>query len=221
MDVQDKYNAPFPSNLRTLLEERKSTITALSRELGISRQAVSQYADGTGQPNADKLKRIADFFNVSVDWLLGRSGGVKTLEADVVAAGKYTGLSESVIDWLHCEEKEILGILNLLLSNHSFRKLIEDIAELKSLIDRSGNEFESMAENLEGDDPDFPDETIIAQYSELAKRIGGLHIIDDFEYFHMREYHIDKKLSDIVETILYCDADGNIKDMKDIVFDIQ
>ena len=49
MSTQDKYNAPFPSNLRTIIDERGTTITALARELGITRQAVSQYADGTGQ----------------------------------------------------------------------------------------------------------------------------------------------------------------------------
>lgn len=217
--MQDKYNAPFPTNLRTLLDERKVTITALSRELGITRQAVSQYADGTGQPNADKLKRIADYFNVSTDWLLGRSGGVKSLDADVVKVGRYTGLSEPIINWLHCEEKEEIDILNLLLSHCNFRRLIEDIAELKSLIQQARSKFQDTVDNLESDDPDFLDKKIVAQYSELAQQIGGLHIVNDFEYFHMREYNIDKELSDIVEAVLYCDTDDAIRDMKDLIFD--
>ena len=60
----------------------------------------------------------------------------------------------------------------------------------------------------------------VSQYAELAKQIGGLHIVDDYEYFHMKEYNIDKKLSEIVESILYCDADENVKTMKELIFDI-
>lgn len=98
MASQDKYNAPFPTNLRAILEERGVTITALANALGISRQAVSQYADGTGQPNADKLTRIADYFGVSTDWLLGRSGGVKAINGDVQIVCKMTGLSEELVN---------------------------------------------------------------------------------------------------------------------------
>ena len=220
MSTQDKYNAPFPSNLRTIIDERGTTITALARELGITRQAVSLYADGTGQPNADKLKRISDYFDVSTDWLLGRSGGVKSLNPDIVAVGEYTGLSESVIEWLHDEDKDNLQILNLLLSNREFRSLIESIFELKSLIDKSSIEFQELENNLHSDGPDSMDEKIVSQYTELAQQIGGLHIIDDYEYFHMKEYFINKKISEIIESLLYCDSDENVKTLKELIFDI-
>lgn len=71
MSTQENYSAPFPSNLRALISKKGTTITALARELGISRQAVSQYTDGTGQPNVNKLKQIAGYFGVSADYLLG------------------------------------------------------------------------------------------------------------------------------------------------------
>ena len=65
MATQEKYNEPFPSRLRKLLDDRGITITALSKELKISRQAVSQYTDGSAQPNIEKLRAIASFFDVS------------------------------------------------------------------------------------------------------------------------------------------------------------
>ena len=133
MESQDKYNDPFPTNLRTLLDERKSTITALARELGITRQAVSQYADGTGQPNADKLKRIADYFNVSTDWLLGRAGGVKSLDADVSAVGQYTGLSEADIKFLHSinEQDKQMETISAFISHWAFLSIVDRVLELK------------------------------------------------------------------------------------------
>ena len=73
MSTLEKYNGVFPERLRKLLDDRGVTRTELARELNISRQAVSQYADGTGQPNIDKLKTIALFFSVSSDYLIGLS----------------------------------------------------------------------------------------------------------------------------------------------------
>ena len=127
MGTQDKYSAPFPANLRTILKEKESTITALAHDLGISRQAVSQYADGTGQPNADKLKRIADYFDVSTDWLLGRAGSVKALDADATAVGKYTGLSEPAINFLHSihSQNEQMEIISAIISHTIFLDIVK------------------------------------------------------------------------------------------------
>ncbi|MCI8908826.1 MAG: hypothetical protein HFF12_10310 [Angelakisella sp.] len=38
------------------------------------------------------------FFGVSTDWLLGRSGGVKTIDGDVQIVCKMTGLSEEIVN---------------------------------------------------------------------------------------------------------------------------
>ena len=73
MPTQENYTKPFPSRLRKLIESRETTITALAKELKISRQAVSQYADGSAQPNIEKLVSIARFFHVSTDYLVALS----------------------------------------------------------------------------------------------------------------------------------------------------
>lgn len=70
-EKKERYNSPFATNLRELIARNGTTRTALSKALGISRQAVSQYADGTGQPNVNKLVMIADYFGVSVEYLVG------------------------------------------------------------------------------------------------------------------------------------------------------
>jgi len=45
----------------------------LAEKLGISQQTISKYENGTRQPDFNILKFIADFFDVSTDYLLGRS----------------------------------------------------------------------------------------------------------------------------------------------------
>lgn len=134
--------------------------------------------------------------------------------------GCWSGLSESVIEWLHCEDKENLQILNRILSNSEFRRLIGSIFELKLLIDKNSIEFQKLTNDLHSDDPDSIDEKIISQYNKLAQQIGGLHIIDDYEYLNMKEYFINKKLSEVIESLLYGDSDEITKILKELVFDI-
>lgn len=132
-----KRAAPFATNLRDLMKEKKVTATALARDIEISRQAVNQYMEGTGQPNTDKLTKIADYFNVSVDWLLGRSGGVKTINADLEAAVKYTGLSANSAMKIRSikDKKELLYIINELLEQKDFWEALELSVARKKLQD--------------------------------------------------------------------------------------
>lgn len=45
----------------------------LAKKLNVTRSALSQYELGTREPNYDLLLKIADFFEVTVDYLIGRS----------------------------------------------------------------------------------------------------------------------------------------------------
>ena len=66
----------------------------LAKILGVSRQAVDNYRNGVSDPPLSKLIQLADCFGVSVDWLLGRDGAAKSMDADLATAARYTGLSE-------------------------------------------------------------------------------------------------------------------------------
>ena len=64
-------NDTFATRLRDLIEKRGTTIKAVAECIGITRQSVSQYCEGATQPNADTIAKIATYFNVSADYLLG------------------------------------------------------------------------------------------------------------------------------------------------------
>lgn len=209
----------FPTNLRELMKERGVNQKKLAEVIEMRPQTVSLYVTGQSVPDINCLQKIAAFFNVSADWLIGCPNSPKTIDSDIAAAMKYTGLSESAINWLHLADPKQLKILDLLLRNYDFRRSVGDIADLQLLINRAGDSFQNVVTELDSDEIGQLGEKIISQYSELAKQTGGLHVVDDYEYFHMREYKIDKKLSEIVESILYCETDEIIKDMKDLVFD--
>lgn len=45
----------------------------LAKKVKLSQQTISLYESGKREPDYDTLKKLADFFNVSVDYLLGRT----------------------------------------------------------------------------------------------------------------------------------------------------
>ena len=72
--------------------------------MGITRQSLAQYRDGNNIPDALTLSKIADYFNVSADYLLGRTD-VKAANVDLKAVCEYTGLSETAINQLRTINK--------------------------------------------------------------------------------------------------------------------
>ena len=66
----------FSKNLQKLRKERGVTQEQLASVLGVSPQAVSKWENGS-YPEGDLLPKLADYFDVSVDYLLGRTDNPK------------------------------------------------------------------------------------------------------------------------------------------------
>ena len=60
-------------NLRKLRKELGVNQDALAQYLNISRPAYSQYETGNRNPDWNTISRLADYFQVSADYLLGRT----------------------------------------------------------------------------------------------------------------------------------------------------
>ncbi len=69
-------------------------IRTLEKEIGISRAALSKYQNDEAEPGINAIKKIADYFSVSVDWLLGISNNRILENQDI---GKRFGLSDEAI----------------------------------------------------------------------------------------------------------------------------
>ncbi|MEA4883930.1 MAG: helix-turn-helix transcriptional regulator [Clostridia bacterium] len=63
----------FASRLRQLRRERGLTQSSLAGYLGISKQAISNYETRANTAPQDVMEHLADIFNVSIDYLMGRS----------------------------------------------------------------------------------------------------------------------------------------------------
>ena len=63
----------FCENLTKILKERSISQYRLSRDTLVSQGALSDYLSGKREPSAKNLQKIAEYLNVSVDFLLGRN----------------------------------------------------------------------------------------------------------------------------------------------------
>lgn len=69
----------FPDRLRRLRERQQLKRCVLSELCGRNRNTIKRYEMGTQKPSMDALMSIADYFGVSIDYLLGRSDYPKSL----------------------------------------------------------------------------------------------------------------------------------------------
>ncbi|QKT15132.1 helix-turn-helix domain-containing protein [Limosilactobacillus reuteri] len=61
------------NRIKELRKKNKITQTELAKGIGSSTQAISMYEKGERNPKIDKIQALADFFNVSVEYLMGLS----------------------------------------------------------------------------------------------------------------------------------------------------
>lgn len=102
------FDGYFATRLRELMKNANVTQQTLANDIGITRQAISQYMDGSVQPNIEKLYKIADYFNVSADFLLGRSD-VMGKNSTVNNICEKLGLSEKAVKMLMLEYRNFVS----------------------------------------------------------------------------------------------------------------
>ena len=69
----------FQSILKSLRKSLGLTQDELANKLEVSRSTIGMYESGSREPDYKTLGAIADFFNVSIDYLLGRTNKTTVL----------------------------------------------------------------------------------------------------------------------------------------------
>lgn len=90
-----KEKNPFNEIFRDLVGS--ATQQEVADKIGVSRQNVGRWILGDTTPDINTLGRIADAYNVSTDYLLGRTPN-KTTNPELQAVCEYTGLSERAVN---------------------------------------------------------------------------------------------------------------------------
>lgn len=89
----------FAKRLVDLREAKGISQQILADALGVTRQSLSLYEKAERTVNIELLVKIANYFNVSTDYLLGLSD-IQSIDTDMHIACKTTGLNEKAIQSL-------------------------------------------------------------------------------------------------------------------------
>ena len=81
----------FPSRLRKLRKENNYTLKELANKFNSSKMAFSNYENDNRRPNMELIIKLADFFNVTTDYLLGKTDE-KNLTGTINYQKKYENL---------------------------------------------------------------------------------------------------------------------------------
>lgn len=67
----------FPSRLKQLRQSSGLTLEQLGNNIGSTKSTLSNFENGNKNPSLEILINLADYFNVSIDYLAGRTDNPK------------------------------------------------------------------------------------------------------------------------------------------------
>lgn len=123
--VQDKFTA----RLKELRGEK--SLQEISEAIGISRVSLGYYETGNRKPDIEILYKIAKFYGVSADYLIGISD-VRTPDIDIQSISSKTGLSEKAIEKVYHfnrHAEHYIEPLNILLKSPNFESALLHISK--------------------------------------------------------------------------------------------
>lgn len=90
------------NRIKELRVEKKITQSQLAKILGVNQTAVGKYERGDLEPNIQILNNLADFFGVSIDYILGREDdlgikGYAPAKERISAAEPLSGEEEDLL----------------------------------------------------------------------------------------------------------------------------
>ena len=99
--------------LKTLREETGKTQAQLAEVFNISRQVYANYENGVNQPSPQMLIAMADYFQCSIDYLLGRSDdfGNITILSDYSQRESFSVEERSLIKYFRALPSEYKKLL--------------------------------------------------------------------------------------------------------------
>lgn len=99
-------------NLKQLREERGISQKQLADCIGVSQQSINKYENHDVEPDIHTLIRIADYFNTSVDYIVGHSEIRRRIE--ILHAYELNAEESRLIDryrMLSVRQKRCIGLL--------------------------------------------------------------------------------------------------------------
>lgn len=120
MAVEEKrnINEDFGNRLREIIEKRKKetgqNLRAVAKDLDVSLGVLSDWQNGNKTPRGDSIMKLAEYFGVTADYLLGLTNA-SVIDTDIRISCDTTGLSEKAVKILSGMEKSDVEKLSKLI----------------------------------------------------------------------------------------------------------
>jgi transcriptional regulator with XRE-family HTH domain len=91
----------FGERLKVLREQRSLSQEEFGRVFNVAQTTIGMYERGNREPNFEKLKQFADFFGVSIDYLIGHTDD---------PSKQYSPVTRELLDLLHLSDDELFEL---------------------------------------------------------------------------------------------------------------
>ena len=98
------YYSDFGENLKHLRKSHELTQKDFGAKVGLSKAVVSKYENGMGYPSFDVLVRMAQYFGVTTDYLLGVARG-KTVDVSDLTDSQIATIHQLIAEFKIANKK--------------------------------------------------------------------------------------------------------------------
>ncbi|MGO1367771.1 MAG: cobalamin-dependent protein [Senegalia sp. (in: firmicutes)] len=120
----------FGKRIKKLRKKYELTQKKLAGQLGIGQTTIANYENGSRFPNPNILKSFADFFNVSIDYLVGRTESVEITNSSLISFNTENDIDYNKVFnsyFIELRSEDILKAKNILLQLVKANVKLEDI----------------------------------------------------------------------------------------------
>lgn len=119
----------FAERLKALRESRGMNQGEFAKKIDVAQTTIGMYETGKREPNFERLNKIATFFSVSIDYLVGRTDD---------PAKVYKPITRELLDMLHLTDDEIFEkgphtLDGKVLTREEFKTIIATIRSRRQL----------------------------------------------------------------------------------------
>ncbi|MDE6780886.1 MAG: helix-turn-helix domain-containing protein [Ruminococcus sp.] len=113
--VETYKSSEIADRIRYVAKEKSISISTMFSEIGLGKNTLTNFK--TSMPKADNIAKIADYLNVSVDYLLGRTQNSQSMSNNHINAVDIQGDNVQTIggsEVISKRDKELLQKINSL-----------------------------------------------------------------------------------------------------------
>lgn len=112
--------------IKELRLEKNKTQNEIATILGISRQVFANYENEINYPDPNMLIKIADYFDVSIDFLVGRADDFDKIIENKISSDNFTSEEIAMIKGIRelnfTDQNALKVVINSFLSKNSITK---------------------------------------------------------------------------------------------------